>query len=233
MTQAALTYTGTAQLKDGRVMHMRLATCADIDRIVSMDILPENATLPERLCRVYMRHKSWIYVTAPGAGIVTGWVDGDLVGFMYFYASRQAVRRTAKSAASLWWLAKQWLTGKLGFNPANWIAYARWMMSRHGDAHESGQSGEVELPDRCGLTTHLYVPDKYRRLGIGNALTDAAEECLRRAGAEWVAGFVRVTNQVSANLHRKRGYTFVRRVGTGDGASWLIMKRLVEDDDGS
>lgn len=70
----------------------------------------------------------------------------------------------------------------------------------------------ANLEDGRGHIVTLDVRLEHRRLGIGSALMDAAEEQLRRQGASVVRLEVSERNTGAQTFYQARGYRLVRRL---------------------
>lgn len=218
------------KLKDGHRLELRLATYADIEAISQAHPLPRRADVPEKPYRVYCRGKAWLYVKTSDAGIVTGWVDERLVGFVFFCGSISRVKRTAKSPATLAWLLKHVLLGHLGWSPRLWISYMQWALQhfRPPNQYQTAQAAtsEKDLPMIEAWIGTVHTVAGFRRLGVASACLARAEELLRQQGASEVALWAAVHNNPVVEMYQKRGYTTAAQVERIGEECFLMIKDL-------
>ena len=99
--------------------------------------------------------------------------------------------------------------------------------------YDGGVLGYIGVQEICGecCITSVAVFDEYRRLGVGSALLDAAENGARSRECEFITLEVRVSNAAAVSLYEKRGY---QRMGVRPGfytlpdEDALIMTKVLE-----
>jgi GNAT superfamily N-acetyltransferase len=219
------------RLADGREVHLRLATPRDILPIVEGRVAAwTDLGQAEQAYCGYYRLKAYIYIIAPGAGIVTGWVEGRLAGFTFYAARPAQVRRTTTSGRVLLWAAGQAISGKLG-GPLAWWQCLRWG-SRHRDpsaasAVVEGHGPAMQLSTMPrGLVATVQTDVDFRRLGVGTALIDVAELLIQAEGVQEVALLVATDNKAAIRLYEKRGYQAAGLGRQGGKDVFVMWKHL-------
>lgn len=207
-----------AELRDGREMVVRNATTEDADAIAAEHPLPREGQAPEHLYRAYYKAKTLIYVRAPGAGVVTGWVDDQLAGFIFHCADIDAVGSYTKSPANLVWLTGQAVRGRFGYSPRFWLDMAKWGAQHFRKPQDYGaeEQDTKAPPDLAAWIGTVHTVPAFRRLGVASHLLDAAEDALRQTGARRVALWVACDNVPAQNLYIKRSYdqvSVLERIG--------------------
>lgn len=219
-------------LKDGRHMHVRLATEADIPVILRQFCPGISLARCGQVGRAIGAFKSWLYITSPCAWIFSGWVEGELAGVVYCTDRPQAVRRAALSPAALRWIAKQLFGRKAldGLRVLLWglrqclTTLAARFRSHRRTARDERSHEPADL--RQGWVTDMWTSPAFRRLGVAQTLLHEAEETLRARGARCVTLYVKRHNADAIALFSKSGYAKARLVGSGSAESWLMVKEL-------
>ena len=216
-------------LKDGRHMAIRLATLSDVPEIAQQHMLPQDMVAPEKPYRTYFRGKAWLYITTPEIGVMTGWVDGALAGFLFFSANHPRLQRAMRSCRTMMWALAQLVSGQFG-GPRLWIDYARAALShfRSPNRYRSAQTEDLkqQIPNINAWISHVQTSDGFRRLGVASALIDVTEQLLRLQGADVVALTTLLDNRPAIQLYEKHGYVKATRVGHMQGESWLMVKEM-------
>ena len=68
------------------------------------------------------------------------------------------------------------------------------------------------IEEPCLWVEHLYVPDEYRRRGVGTVLFEKAEELARTMGEDTVFNFVHPNNRGMIEFLRAKGYTVLNMI---------------------
>ncbi len=190
-------------------MHVRLAAAADAQALALAHPLPRETTVPEPAFRGFCRAKVLIYTGTPGAGIVTGWVDGRVAGFMYYCLDLREVTRSSRSPRRLLWMLKEALLGRFGFSPRFWLQMARSAV-QHFRGQRGAPAGPSEADRRAeefrSWITGLETVPEFRRLGVATAILDGIEAVLAELGARYIALWVAVENEVACEIYARRGY---------------------------
>jgi ribosomal protein S18 acetylase RimI-like enzyme/CelD/BcsL family acetyltransferase involved in cellulose biosynthesis len=222
--------TEVRRLKDGRTLDIRLATTGDVDLLAQEHPLPRDMRVPAGPCRAYYAGKCSLYVNTVGAAIVTGWVDGQLAGFVFLCGNMGRLRRTAKSPGMVGWIARQALLGRFGSNPLLWFRYGRWVLQHfqspggYRDVEPFGSAHDVRDIDAWIGTVHTV--DEFRRLGVADALLAAAEMLLGKQGISEVALWAATDNEAALGLYGKHGYSRLMRATRIGEDCWLMVKQL-------
>ncbi|MFO8080866.1 MAG: GNAT family N-acetyltransferase [Armatimonadota bacterium] len=197
-------------------MVVRAARTEDAKAITAEHPLPRSGDAPAQLYRNYYLAKTLIYVRAPCADIMTGWVDDRLAGFIFHSADIEKVGRFTKSPRTLAWLVGEALRGRFGFSPRLWLNLIRWGAQHFRQPREYEDGDEQSVPDLSAwVGTVQTVPD-FRRLGVATALLSAIEHRLAAGGATEVALWVALDNEGARALYERLGYVAsgeFRRVG--------------------
>ena len=222
--------TDVRDLKDGRSLEIRPATVRDVELLAQAHPLPRDARIPAGPCRAYYGAKFWLYVNTPGASVVTGWVDGQVAGFVFLCADMRGLRHTARSYGMVLWAARQVLLGRFGCNPLLWLRYAEWVMqhfrSPSGYSDVEPQDAEQDLQHIDAWIGTVHTVDEFRRMGVADALLSAAETLLRMQGISEVALWAATDNEPALSLYDKRGYSRAARVSRIGEDCWLMVKQL-------
>jgi ribosomal protein S18 acetylase RimI-like enzyme len=219
-------YPWSAQLQDGRSLHVAEATGADLEAIAQAHPLPRDLTAPEAPLRAYYRLKAWLYMTSRPSGIVVGRVDGVLAGFVCYCGDTAELSRLTRSPRAvlrgLGWL----LTGRMG-GPRLWIAFARWARQHFRTAAEQERTPTEEAAGRgplpaAWIDTVETVP-AFRRLGVADQLLEAATSSLRAQGRGPIGSWVAEDNVASLALFEKQGFRRAERVQRLGECCWLML----------
>jgi ribosomal protein S18 acetylase RimI-like enzyme len=228
--QQLILKSATCRLKDGRTLHVRLASGDDIPTLARQHPLPRDKSVPVEAYRAYYAAKCYLYVSTPGAGIVTGWVDGELAGFVFFCASLLRLRRAFRSTKWLTWAAKQTLFGHLGVSPLLWLRCVRWAL-QHFRSPANYRNIELVSDQKTPPTVDAWIGtvhtlEPFRRLGVAHALLGVAEHILKDQCAHEVALWAATHNAPALKLYESRGYTKTARVARIGEECWLMVKKL-------
>jgi ribosomal protein S18 acetylase RimI-like enzyme len=218
----------TATLGDGRSLLIRLATAADVAALAAEHPLPESGRAPEALYRSYYRIKTLLYVRGPGAGVVTGWADGQLAGFVFVCRDLSRFSRFARSPRTVLWLIGRLLSGGLGFRLGFVLQALKWgsqHLRRPGDFPSPPEPQEA-VPDVAAWIGTVHTTPAFRRLGVASALLPRAETVLHDTGASEVALWVADDNVPAITLYEKLQYRRAARVRRIDETCWLMIKQL-------
>lgn len=196
------------RLRDGREMLIRPAETRDASAIAQEHELPREGAAPASLYRNYFLAKTLIYVRAPGACVLSGWVGEELAGFIFHCTSMEAVRRFTKSPRTLAWLLGQALRGRFGFNPRLWIDLLRWGVQHFRQpARYAGKQLSCEtMPEVAAWIGTVHTVARFRRLGVATHLLDATERTVAAAQEPQIALWVAEDNSGARELYSRLGY---------------------------
>jgi ribosomal protein S18 acetylase RimI-like enzyme len=219
----------TARLADGRSLQVGLATVQDLETIAEAHPLPRLSPFPERPLRTYFTGKAWLYVTTERSGVMLGKVDGTLAGFVFFSASESRLRRSAISLRGLRWVLGRFVRGRFG-GPRLWWSYLRWALQhfRRPARYDSAEPGvrPAALPDAEVQIGTVHTIERFRRLGVANAVMEATEDWLREQGASEVFLWAAVENSAALQLYERRGYVRVAEVSRIGERCFLMARKL-------
>jgi ribosomal protein S18 acetylase RimI-like enzyme len=220
---------GVCLLRDGRRLVVWPAADSDVEGISKIHPLPRSLTTRAEPLQAYYRAKAWLYVNSPESGVLVGWLDGRLVGFVFYCGDFDALKRTATSWRAVFWGLRQVLSGKMG-GPWLWWHFLKWARQHFRPVTCYGGEGtrhaleDVQMPQGW-IDTLEVVPD-LRRLGIGWALIDMLEEVFGGQGLHSAGLWVADDNEASIGLFEKRGYRPVAKVQRIGESCWLLVKDL-------
>ncbi|MCX7599937.1 MAG: GNAT family N-acetyltransferase [Armatimonadetes bacterium] len=218
------------RLKDGCLLRIRLATAHDVDAIVQEHPLPDGGNVDQTALSTYYRVKCCAYINAPGAGIVTGWVGDHLAGFVFFSSRMEEVKRAIASPKTVLWAARQAFLGKFGLRPSLWLSMVRWYgqhirgHTQYPEDRTRGAALSSQGPDAWIGTVHTV--ERFRRLGVAQALLSFAEQELARHGARAIGLWVAADNYAALQLYEKAGYGRVSLVSRIGEDCWLMVKTV-------
>lgn len=216
------------RLRDDREMVVRPATADDVQIISAQHPLPRDSNAPERVYRSYYHVKALLYTKAPAAGIMTGWVDERLAGFVFHCLELSAVRRFTTSPKTLLHLLGQAVRGRFGYSPRLWLDMLKWGLQHFRKPHGYQDPGKIKgaIPDIAAWIGTVHTVSDFRRVGVASHLLAYTERELADAGAAQVALWVAEDNMSARTLYEKRTYQetgIVQRVGE---TCVLMIKRL-------
>jgi ribosomal protein S18 acetylase RimI-like enzyme len=216
-------------LKDGREMIVRLSTVATAADIAGEHPLPRTGHLPETLYRNYYEFKALEYIRTPGAGIMSGWVEGRLAGFVFLATDMTNLKRHLLSPANLLWLAKETVTGRFGYRPEFWIESLRWGLQHLRQPRNYEGQPDQDLPKIRSWIGTVHTVDDFRRLGVASALLGEVEALLQSKACEQVGLWAAEDNEPALQLYEKISYRRVAKVGRIGEQCWLMLKALNSD----
>lgn len=216
-------------LKDGRKMLVRDAEVEDVGAVAAVHPLPRGIEGPEGPYRLYYSIKSWLYVACPESGICTGWVEGELAGFVFYTGDIKKLKRFVVSPGNILRLTGALLSGKFGFNLLMWVNFLRWGLQHFRLPQAKVKAGDYEIPEelKAWIGT-VHTVDKFRRLGVASALLSRAEQRISSYGASQVALWVAEDNEPAIALYEKVGYRKTILVPRIKENCWLMVKQLRE-----
>ena len=215
------------QLRDGRQMEVRLASSGDTSAIAEAHPLPRDSSIPDKPLRTYYAFKAWLHATTPGAGVMTGWVGGELAGFIFFSVDESCVGRAMRSLRSLRWLCGQFLRGRLSWSPRVWVRYIAWVRQHFRQPAQGADGREAPtVPTFRSWIGTVHTVDAFRRLGVASALLSEAEQVLAGLGANQAALWAATENEAGLRLYEQRGYSRVAIVPRIGEQCWLMNKDL-------
>jgi ribosomal protein S18 acetylase RimI-like enzyme len=213
------------QLANRQMMAVRLVAPADAARIAAAHPLPHEKNVSDELYRNYYELKTLLYARAPGAGVISGWVDGELAGFVFFCTDIAGVSRFTKSAGNLCWLLGQILRGRLGYRLTFLVEIVKWGLQHLRQPRDYREPAPADaLPEVASWIGTVETVEGFRRLGVAAALLDRAEQLLQAAGARQVALWVASDNEPALQLYEKLHYRQVSLVPRLGEACWLMLK---------
>lgn len=219
-------------LSDGRAMQLRLATAAEASAIAAEHPMPHVPSVSVTLYRRYYEFKALLYVRAPCAGILTGWVGDKLAAFVFFCEDMASLKRSAVSLGGLAWLLKETATGRFGYGPSFWLEIARCGLQHLRQPRDyrsqAERRGEVP-PSIASWIGTVHTVGEFRRLGAASCLLEQVEGCLRARGAGEVALWAADSNEPALRLYEKRGYEAIVTVGRLGEHCILMLKGLEPD----
>lgn len=215
-------------LKNGQPMEVRPASPADVAAIAEAHPLPRDLDTPERPLRTYYAFKTWLHVTTPGAGVMSGWATGQLAGFVFFSVDEHRVDRAVRSVRSLRWLMGHFLRGHLSWSPRIWLHYVAWVRQHFRQPAQDIADTKAEpiRAFRSWIGT-VHTVDAFRRLGVASALLDETEQELAGHGANQAALWVSTENEAALDLYERRGYARLALVPRIGEECWLMNKDLL------
>ncbi|GEM_PF-712338 len=227
-----MTEVGRVRLKDGRELLLRLAIDDDATAIAHEHPLPRDGDMPESLLRNYYLAKALLYMRAPGAGVMTGWIEGRLAGFIFHCADLNGLRAFSRKPGTAAWMAAQALSGRFGYSPSFWLGCAKWAGQhfRQPGQYESGEQVPSEYAEIPAWVGTVHAVEDFRRLGVATALLDATEQHLSSLGANNVALWAASDNTPARLLYERQGYVAVGEFARVDEQCVLMVKDLREEE---
>jgi ribosomal protein S18 acetylase RimI-like enzyme len=213
-------------LKDGRTMIVRLVNVAESTVIAHEHPLPRAGNASEALYRNYYELKALQYARTPGAGIMSGWIDGKLAGFIFVATDISNLKRHLVSPANLLWLAKETVLGRFSYRPAFWMESLRWGLQHFRQPHDYKDQAAQPLPEIRSWIGTVHTVDSFRRIGVASALLAQVEALLLNRGCQQVALWAADDNEPALQLYEILGFQRVTKVGRIEEQCWLMLKTL-------
>lgn len=211
-------------------MAIRQTTAAEATAIAREHPLPRAGQASETLYRNYYEFKALEYTRTPGAGIMSGWVGGELAGFIFFATNITSLKRHLVSPANLLWLAKETILGRFGYRPAFWLESLRWGLQHLRQPRDYEDQAAQPIPEIRSWIGTVHTVDDFRRIGIASALLAQVEALLRNRGCEQVALWAADDNEPALQLYEKMDFRRVAKVGRIGEQCWLMLKTLDAED---
>lgn len=212
-------------------MTFRLITAADAKVIAQEHPLPRTGTAPETLYRNYYEFKALEYARTSGAGVMSGWVEGKLAGFIFLATDISNLKRHVISPANLLWLAKETLIGRFGYRPAFWLESLRWGLQHLRQPRDYEDQPAQSIPEIRSWIGTVHTVDDFRRIGVASALLAEVEGLLASRDSHEVALWAADDNEPALQLYEKINYRRVAKVGRIGEQCWLMLKDLDAQDD--
>lgn len=219
----------TTTINDGREMHVRLCRPEEAAIIAAEHVLPRTLSVPEALYRQYYEFKAYLYIQTPGCGVLTGWVDGTLAGFLFFCQDITVLRASVRRPRMLGRLVRMVLGNSLRHLPVFCAQIAAWGLQHLRQpqdcrTHTKTSGRQQDFHTWLG-TAHTVAA--FRRQGIASVLFTQVHSILRSLGCTEVAGYVADDNDPSSRMLLKLGYLPLGDVSRLDERCFIVVKSLV------